>query len=195
MFWSEPSMDELIRVVGPTEFDRNVICVLGFVYLILLVHCIESWKSRPKWLDDLVVASVHMLMIGIPCMFVKKINITIHTKSPWLQLLYWGFGAFSLYFNMNRLVKCTGAKPEIVMNTICTIKELIPDKKNTELSERLSELVPLILLIAGFVAFHCFLYDYVAFVTSNWFKLTLIGNTCFIASDCHHFHKKAKKTA
>jgi hypothetical protein len=188
-------MDELIRVFGPTEFDQCVLCALGGVYLLLLVHCLESWKGRPKWLDDLVVASVHMLMICIPCTIVKKIDITINTKSPWLQLLYWGLGAFSLSFNLTRLGKCTGAKPEIAMNTICTIKELIPDKKNTELSKRLSELMPLILLIAGFVAFHCFLYDYVAFVTSNWFKLTLIGNACFIAYDWHHFHKKAKKTA
>ena len=188
-------MDELIRVVGPTEFDQYVLCALGGVYLLLLVHCLDSWKGRPKWLDDLVVASVHMLMIGIPCMFVKKINITIHTKSPWLQLLYWGFGAFSLYFNASRLVKCTGAKPEIAMNTICTIKELIPDKKNTELWDRLSELIPLILLIAGFVAFHCFLYDYVAIFVSYWFRISFCISACIVANDCHHFHKKAKKTA
>jgi hypothetical protein len=184
-------MDELIRRVGPTEFDRNVICVLGFVYLILLVHCIESWKGRPKWLDDLVVASVHMLMIGIPCTIVKKIDITINTKSPWLQLLYWGFGAFSLYFNKTRLCKYTGIQPQISMNTICTIKELIPDKKNTELWDRLSELIPLILLIAGCVVCHYFLYDYI----SNLFRISLSISVCFIVSDCIYFHKKAKKTA
>lgn len=186
-------MDELIRVVGPTEFDQYVLWALGGVYLLLLIHCLESWKGRPKWLDDLVVASVHMLMICIPCTIVKKIDITINTKSPWLQLLYWGLGAFSLSFNLTRLGKCTGAKPEIAMNTICTIKELIPDKKNTELWDRLSELIPLILLIAGFVACHYFLYDYVAFFISYWFKISFSISACFIASDCHHFHQKAKK--
>jgi len=186
-------MDELIRVVGPTEFDQYVLCVLGGVYLLLLVHCLDSWKSRPKWLDDLVVASVHMLMICIPCTIVKKIDITINTKSPWLQLLYWGLGAFSLSFNLIRLGKCTGAKPEIAMNTICTIKELIPDKKNTELWDRLSELIPLILLIAVFVACHYFLYDFVAVFISYWFRFTFFISAIFIACDCHHFHQKAKK--
>jgi hypothetical protein len=194
MFWSEPSIDELIRVVGPTEFDRNVICFLGFVYLILLVHCIESWKSRPKWLDDLVVASVHLLMIGIPCMFVKKIDITINTKSP-CQLLYWGLRLLSLYFNKTRLCKYMGIQPQISMNTICTMKDLIPDKKNTELWDRLSELVPLNLPIAGFVACHHFLYDYVAFIAKYGDYILLSLNLCFIASDCIHFHQKAKKTA
>jgi hypothetical protein len=183
-------MDELIRVVGPTEFDRNVICVLGFVYLILLVHCIESWKGRPKWLDDLVVASVHMLMICIPCTIVKKINITINTKS-WLQLSYWGLVALSLYFNKTRLCKYTGIQPQISMNTICTMKDLIPDKKNTELWDRLSELMPLILLIAVFVASHNFLYDYMSYL----FNFSLLISVLVIGSDCIHFHQKAKKTA
>ncbi len=188
-------MDELIRVVGPTEFDRNVICVLGFVYLILLVHCIESWKSRPKWLDDLVVASVHMLMIGIPCTIVKKIDITINTKRPWLQLFYWSLRLLSLYFNKTRLCKYMGIQPQISMNTICTIKELIPDKKNTELWDRLSELIPLILLITGCVAFHNYFYEPIAFITKYGYYILLSLNVCFLFYDCHHFNKKAKKTA
>jgi len=183
-------MDELIRVFGPTEFDQYVLWALGGVYLLLLVHCLDSWKSRPKWLDDLVVASVHLLMICIPCTIVKKIDITINTKS-WLQLSYWGFGALSLFFNKTRLCKYMGMQPQISMNTICTMKDLIPDKKNTELWDRLSELMPLILLIAVFVASHNFLYDYMSYL----FNFSLFISVWFIVSDCIHFHQKAKKTA
>jgi hypothetical protein len=183
-------MDELIRVVGPTEFYQYVLYALGGVYLLLLVHCLDSWKSRPKWLDDLVVASVHLFMICIPCTIVKKIDITINTKS-WLQLSYWGLVALSLYFNKTRLCKYTGIQPQISMNTICTMKDLIPDKKNTELWDRLSELMPLILLIAVFVASHNFLYDYI----SNLLGFSLLINAFFLFCDCHHFHQKAKKTA
>jgi hypothetical protein len=71
------------------------------------------------------------------------------------------------------------------------MKDLIPDKKNTELWARLSELMPLILLIAGFVASHNFLYDYMSYL----FRFSLFISVCFIVSDCIHFQKKAKKTA
>lgn len=187
-------MDELIRVVGPTEFDQYVLWALGGVYLLLLIHCLESWKGRPKWVDDLVVASVHMLMICIPCTIVKKIDIMINTKS-WLQLSYWGFGALSLFFNKTRLCKYMGMQPQISMNTICTMKDLIPDKKNTELWDRLWELMPLIVLIAIFVVCHYCFYKPIAVIVNYWPSFSFIVNGIFVFIDFQHFNQKAKKTA
>ena len=180
--WFEPSINDLVRLVGLTTFQQYMLCALWFVTTILVVHCLNTMEDKPRWLDDLVVHFVYLMMVCVPLYIMKPINIDFGIESEWISRLMYFFGACLAYYDLKRL----GWKPETAFATLQSMKKLLPTETKSTLGDRLFELAPLICLILAIVVLNYFLYD-------KWFMIVLVIALIFLANDIYKYEKARGK--
>lgn len=190
--WYEPSMDDLISVVGLTRFDEGVLCFLGVVIVVFAVYILHQLETKQRLLDDLVVTFVHLSLVCIPFIVCKKPAENFFTPENYMgKLLYYGVGIGTFLYNMKRLCK----KQKNALQTFKKFQILFPTEKgDLTLGDRLKELMPLIVFEFIAVALYVFFFSFFSPFLTFSVGISIFICIFVVAYDLHKQSKKAEKT-
>ena len=190
MTWIEPSMDELHRLIGPTPTEQVVLCVWGALLLVFAVHILHDLEDKKRWIDDRALGFVHLVMVVAPFIVCKPTPSSgLIPQGFTLKVIYYLFSAWTLYHNMYRLGKYTNTTD--TFKKLGEVGNLLPsEKQDLTLTERLKELVPLMVLECIAVVLYTFFFSFFQpFMT----YLLVISNGIWIVMISYDIHVRMKK--
>ena len=186
----EPSMDELISLVGPTPFDQGFLCLLGAVIVVFAVYILHKIEHKPRWLDDLVIAFLLCLLLSMPFIFCEMPSFLTPQNYTW-QLVYYAVSGVSFVYNMYRFSKYTKTQPKIALKTICGVQKLFPSKEDLSLGDRIKELASLIVFVFIAVLSYRILFHYFGKFVPYLLLISILMSVCIVWRDLDTRKKSA----